>query len=333
MVAPIVSLVFWRIHPQAPEAVASSCASASCYRSTEDIRVIAVVIFELALRDVERQIFFADLVIATDDATLEDRPEALNRLSVNGTDNVLRGAVHDSFVRVFGKTLIGNVFVGREQANLGRDSFTNETLHIDRRQLSKDAGNDAALALYSADDGALWRGLTLAAQALVLVRPLAADERFINLNNAHQLAKFLVLQGGADAMADVPSGFIRAEAHEPLDLHGADALLCGQHQVNDLEPVAQIKVRVRKDGADEVREAISAALTAIRAFPLKFHRGERVNVCRAAARAMDAIGPAVRHKVEVASLLIRKHLVELGCRQLFGFASHFSLSDYEERLA
>lgn len=57
MKTPIALLVFWRL-PQVPEAVASSCASASCYRSTEDVRIVAVIIFELAFSDVERQIFF-----------------------------------------------------------------------------------------------------------------------------------------------------------------------------------------------------------------------------------------------------------------------------------
>jgi hypothetical protein len=55
--------------------VASSCASASCYRHPEDITVVAIIVFESALSDVERQIFFADLVITADNRPLEDRPK------------------------------------------------------------------------------------------------------------------------------------------------------------------------------------------------------------------------------------------------------------------
>ena len=35
-----------------------------------------------------------------------------------------------------------------------------------------------------------------------------------------------------------------------IDLQGADALLAGEHQVNDAEPVAKRLVRVLKDGPD-----------------------------------------------------------------------------------
>ena len=90
---------------QEPEAVASSCASASCYRHSKDIGVVAIVIFELAFRDVERQIFFADFVIAANNRPLEDRPETFNRLRMHSADNVLLGTVHDGLVRIFPKPL------------------------------------------------------------------------------------------------------------------------------------------------------------------------------------------------------------------------------------
>jgi hypothetical protein len=51
MAIPIASLVFWRMS-QEPEMVASSCASASCYRGSEDIGVVAVIVAELKLRNI-----------------------------------------------------------------------------------------------------------------------------------------------------------------------------------------------------------------------------------------------------------------------------------------
>src|SRR6185437_7926267 len=89
MKTPFASLVFWDRH-RVSEAVASSCASASCYCHSEDIGIVAVVIFELTLRDVERQIFFRNLMIAADNRPLEDRPEALNCLRMDSADNVWR---------------------------------------------------------------------------------------------------------------------------------------------------------------------------------------------------------------------------------------------------
>jgi hypothetical protein len=54
---------------------------------------------------------------------------------------------------------------------------------------------------------------------------------FVHFDNAHQLAKFFIGQSGAHPMAHVPSRPVRAEAHHPVHLKGADALLAGQHHV------------------------------------------------------------------------------------------------------
>ena len=72
-----------------------AASSASLNRRSENVVVEAVVISELKFRDVQRQIFGADLVIAADDAALEDRPEAFNRVGVDRADNVLPRAVID----------------------------------------------------------------------------------------------------------------------------------------------------------------------------------------------------------------------------------------------
>ena len=48
---------------------------------------------------------------------------------------------------------------------------------------------------------------------MVAVVIVAADVRLIHFHNAHQLAEFFVRQASADAVAHVPSGFVRAEAH------------------------------------------------------------------------------------------------------------------------
>ncbi len=54
--------------------------STSLNRGSENIVVEPIVIFELAFRNVERQIFGADFVIAANNAALEDRPKAFNRV-------------------------------------------------------------------------------------------------------------------------------------------------------------------------------------------------------------------------------------------------------------
>jgi hypothetical protein len=58
-------------------------------RRSDNVVVKAIIVPELKLRNVERYAFPAYLVERADDAAFEDRPKALNRLSVNGTDDIL----------------------------------------------------------------------------------------------------------------------------------------------------------------------------------------------------------------------------------------------------
>ena len=127
---------------------------------------------------------------------------------------------------------------------------------------------------------------------------------------------------GYAAVTDVPSRLVRAEAHDALNLHCAHALLGGQHQMDNLEPVAQVDLGVFKNGTDKVRKAVSAALTAIRAFPLKFHGLERIDVLGATAGANNALWPTVRHQIAVASLFIWEKFLKSRAGQLVGFLSH-----------
>ena len=60
----------------------------SLNRCSENVAIEAVVVSELKLRDVQRQIFLADLVEATDNSALEDAPKAFNRVRVNCADDV-----------------------------------------------------------------------------------------------------------------------------------------------------------------------------------------------------------------------------------------------------
>src|SRR5258706_16416560 len=81
------------------EADTSSPASEACYGGSENVGVVAVVVPELRLSDVQRQVLGRNLVIAANDAALEQAPEALNRVRVDRANNVLLGAVLDGAMR------------------------------------------------------------------------------------------------------------------------------------------------------------------------------------------------------------------------------------------
>jgi hypothetical protein len=79
---------------------------------SENIRVLPVVIAELELGHIQRHVFAADLVEGAHHASLEDRPEALNRIRVNRADDVLALGVVDNAERiVFGEASVASPLI------------------------------------------------------------------------------------------------------------------------------------------------------------------------------------------------------------------------------
>lgn len=286
----------------------------SLNRRSENILVEPIVISELKLRDVQRHIFGTDLMITADNSAFEDRPETFNRVRMNGTDNVLMGAVHDRLVRVFGQSFVSGIFIRREKADFVRDGFAHEWQVLLGDGL-QNASDNISFAADSANDRRLGFSHVVMAVtpfAVVFVRVLAADESFVHLDNA---AKFLngLDESGADFVAHVQCGFVRAETHHALDLKGANSLLAGEHQVSDFEPVAQWLVRVLEDGPGDVREAITSTLDGLAfvALPLERHGLHLKDVDVAATWAIHAIRPAPRAEINLAGLFIWEESLEL----------------------
>jgi hypothetical protein len=298
------------------ETDASDHASAACYRHPENIGVIAVVVTEFKLGNVQRHVLGADLVECANHAALEDAPKAFNRVRVNRADNVfLRAVANGSVRKLFPEPVVSPHVIGGEQADLVRDGFTDEAGQSLAVETLYDPRHDIALALDCANDADLaGAGPARTAITLIpmLVAGLSADVGFVHLDNAHEFPKFLVLERRPDAVAHVPSGLVGAEAHVAVDLPGADPLLAGRHEVDDAEPLPQIDVRVLKNGPDEVREAVSAALPTVRAFPTIFHGFEGIDLRAAAAWAVDTVRPAGGDQVTVTGGLVRKGRLKLS---------------------
>jgi hypothetical protein len=339
MATPIVSLsVRWPLSSLA-ETVTRDHVSAACYRRVENIGVVAVVVAELKFRNVERHIFRADFVESADHAALEDAPETLNRICVDGADNVFVGAVaHDLVLRKFAvQRVVSAQVVSGEQADFVGNGFVDEAGEGFAVEAVNDPCHDVPLALDSANHGGLpGAGPASAAVTLVpmLVAGLSADIGFVHLDDANEFLELFVLHRSADAMAHVPSRLVRAKAHIAMDLPGADAFLAGRHEVDDAKPLPQIDVRVLENRADKVRKTVRATLPTVRALPAVFKGFEGIDVRAATARAIDPIGPAACDYVGVAGFLIREHCLELRDRHLHdllrlfpghGFYSHPTL--------
>ena len=99
-------------------------------RRSENVGVETVVIAELKLGDVQRQIFGADFVEGADHAALEDRPEAFNRVGVNCADR-RSGAPRDSrFGAGIRRGCHSRVLIGRQQAYFVGNHFAHESLAL-----------------------------------------------------------------------------------------------------------------------------------------------------------------------------------------------------------
>ena len=307
----------WRLR-RGPETSASQRASASCYRRIKNFRVVAIVVAELKFRHVQRHVFAAHLVERADRPTFEDRPKAFNRVGVDRADNVFASTMIDHAMRkFFTEMLVANPCVGSEQANFGGYRLAHKSRKGRCVNSINHPRDHVSLAADRADD---WRltGTNAASPAAfatlvsMLVLREAADKRFIDFHNAHEFLELFINQRRADTHAHVPSGAIGAEAHHPMDLKRADPLLARQHQMNHAEPLAKVFIRVLKDRARDIGKSISAANTAVRAFPMPFAGRQRVDLQGAATRAMHAVRPAVCHKVRIASIFVGERLFPFG---------------------
>jgi hypothetical protein len=83
-------------------------ALASADRRAENVGICTVVVSELKLRNVQRQIFAAYPVIASHNATLNQRPETLNCVGVNRANDVLASLMIHNAVRVFVAKMVIN---------------------------------------------------------------------------------------------------------------------------------------------------------------------------------------------------------------------------------
>jgi hypothetical protein len=305
-------------------------ADAHC--RTEDIAIVSVVIAELKLGDVQRQILSRNLVKCADNTALKDGPKALNRVCVNGTHHILPASMVNDRVGVSRiQPFIANPLIRAEQANFLIYTSPHKALKSVCADVLDHTGYNAPFsadsARYDRFAGTHTARSTGAALVPMFVLFFSTNKRFVYFHNAHQFLKALVGKASTNAVAHIMRCFVRAEAHHALDLKGRNTFLADEHKVDDLEPHKQIDVRILKDGADKVREAVGRAYATIHALPLIHHRFEFKNAQRAAARAVNAVGPTFANQVRIASSFIWEKSFKLQNGKLmnFGHGSYLSM--------
>ena len=293
------------------------CLSASCYRFTENIFVLAVIVAERELRQIERQVFLADMVICSDDSTFQERPERFDIVGVNLAANVLACFVINRLMPIVETDpCVSSRFIGRDQINLVRNNFVYKSVDCVLRGIFDHLADDIAFPRDRADDSHLASvGSTAPAIFLsflcVAIFLLAADIGFINFHDAHKLLELRIVHRRAQAMADVPRGMQRrllTEEH-PAHLSSRDAFLALEHRVENLEPSQKRNLGVLENRSNVEREAVSISrpTLSVGAFPLP-RQGDVVDgFALLAARASGLpVRPATPEQELSASVFGRK---------------------------
>lgn len=279
------------------------------HRFAENVIVLAVVVPETELGDVERQILLADFVERAHHAALNQGPEAFDGIGVDRARNILARVVLDEEMRVLGgKFGIAGEVVSRQQADLVRDDFADEFLQRRALHVVENASDDIALALHRANHSrlAMRAARTTATSSLAAAMPvlvLAANVGLIDFDDPDELAEVFILHRGAQPMTHVPSGFVRAETHRAMDLESADALLARHHHVQDAEPVAQGLIGILEHCPGDMGEAV-AVIRARLALPMPRAAFEFVDVGVAAAGADSTARPAIAYQVGTARIFV-----------------------------
>ncbi len=294
------------------EALASSDASASCYRRSENVRVLAVIVAERKLVQVQGQILLADVVEAAHDAALEQRPEALDIVGMHFAAHILVLGVLHRAVRETARLqiVIAAVLVGRDQRYALADRIAHEPIQSSRVCVFDDLADHVTLAADSADH----RGLSAHAGDVLLLVPVAvlifaAQGGFVHFDDPHQLLEIVVAHTGAEPMADIPSGMRRgalAKEHS-ADLARRHTFQALEHRIKNAEPNEQGDVRVLKDRPDQYREAIGRIVQVglVAAEPIERAGLRGIDLFVSALRALHfTVGPAAIRKVLSAGFFI-----------------------------
>ena len=303
----------WR-RSQIAETFASVRVSAPCYRLPKYIVVLSIVEAERKLVQVQWQVFLADVMVCSHHATLQQRPEVFEVLSMNLAAHVLAlRMVHSFMAETAMQMFVSNILIGRDQADPVADSLTHETFQCRSRGIFDHLADHVALARDRADDSNLARteaaSSKMLALASVLVLFLSANKSLVYFDDTHKLAEIGVGHSSAQAMTHIPSRPCRrllAEKHSS-NLPRRNALFALQDRVQNLEPRFDGVLCIREDRSCRHGEAEGVTLPTllVGALPMKGARLERIDVVGfPASRAGNSVRPAAIRKVLTASRFV-----------------------------
>ena len=314
-----IGLVRWR-RSQIAETFASVRVSASCYRLAEYIRLMTIVEAETELREIQRQIFLAHVVVGADHTAFEQRPKRFHVVRVDFAAHVFTLTVLYDFMRHRPLEIaVAGVFIGRNQINFVADSLAHEARQRFCIGVFDHLADDISLTRDRSDDRNFAIGPAPANFLIpVAISFLTADICFVDFDDAHKLTELRIVHRGAQTMTHIESSLVRTGFDGPMDLKRADSLLASDDHEQHPKPSPQWVFGVLKNGSSDERESVGVPASAfnVPAFPLP-RQGDFVNgFALAASRAFHTIRPAPREQIVLAGFLIGKHPLELRPRHL-----------------
>lgn len=300
---------------------------------SEDVGVCPVVVAELKLRDVQRQILLGHFVEGAHHPAFELAPKALDGVGVNCANNILvLGVIHHAVTGfVLPTPRVAHPVIGREKRNAIRDRLVDEAGEGNAVGAVNHTAENVTATLNRSGNDHLPAAFVSPLLVVMAVLVLPANVGLIHFDETDELVERLVSHSRSHAVAHRPRGAIRTRPDHPMDLEGRDSLLRDHHQENDLEPRLERIVGVLEDRPDEYREAVAGrrALMALEVVRL----GEGIDLFATAPSALNPVRPAAANEVVPARFLGGELRFQLGQRHLFReLLSHWNpLVKYRER--
>src|SRR5438067_2990546 len=243
--------------------------------------------------------FDAHFMIRADDRTLQEAPNALNAVSVNIANNPFFGGVINPLVlsvRIFDSPIRGH-FIGVDRFRVRCGVVMDKLMKHSLSSVRDDLQANHAVALDCSDSDSLVPLVTPAVSA-----HLPADVRFIHFYNPSKKLAVNLAHGSADAMAEIPSGFI-SNIQRALHLQRRHAFLRFGDQVDCQKPLRQWKVGIMEDCSTCCRKLVTT-LVAVVLVAINYSR----DAFGLAARASNTLRPAKLSQSSTTLLIVAKLL-------------------------
>lgn len=257
-------------------------------RIEEKIVMLPAIESERHFVEVGAEMLGANFVPASRDAAFQERECRFNGIGVNvrsAPDVFFFPVIHFLVPMIADSLSVRRQFIGDNHVHVLGDIFFDVLCERTNFRVLGMEEAKIAVALADADDY-FFVGALLPAPIFSRAMQATADIGFIHLDRSIEHLAVYLFHRRADAMAEIPSGFV-ADSECALDLAGGHSLFRFAEQERGEKPLVQGQVRVIENRASGDGELVVATLAVVeRLFGFQFDSGHL------AARALRASRPA-----------------------------------------